>query len=371
MMPCPNAKKCGGCQLQNLSYEEQLSFKMAKEIKLLGSFCHVNEIIPAENPTYYRCKVQSAFGRGQNGKPISGVYQSSTHKIVAVDSCMIENQVADKIIVSIRKLITEFRFPNDYLRHVLVRVGYYTNQVMVVLVVRNPSFPSKDVFVSKLLEKHPEITTLVMNINNAFTSLVLGNKNITLFGKGYIEDKLCGLTFRISPNSFYQINPVMTEVLYNKAIEYIGLTGKERVIDAYCGTGTIGLIASKNAKEVIGTEVNADAVKDAISNAKYNNIQNIHFVKMDATDFMAEMQQEGETADALIMDPPRAGSTNKFIHSAVSLGPKKIVYVSCNPETLARDLYQFKKNNYQIKRIQPVDMFPYTEHVETVVLMVK
>lgn len=356
--------------MQNLSYEGQLSFKMAKEIKLLGSFCHINEIIPSINETHYRCKVQSAFGH-LSGRTISGVYQSSTHKIVPVDSCLIENEKADAIIISVRKLADEFKLPPDYLRHVLIRVGYYTNQILVVLVVRTPNFKSLDAFIKKLVCLHPEISSIVLNVNNAFTSLVLGQKNITVFGKGYIVDSLCNLKFRISPNSFYQINPPMAEIIYNKAIDYLNLTGKERVIDAYCGTGTIGLIASKKAKEVIGTEVNAEAIKDAINNAKINDIKNIRFVKADATDFMIDMAENNETADAIIMDPPRAGSTKKFIDSLAKLSPKKVAYVSCNPETLARDLYDFKKHGYNVKRIQPVDMFPYTEHVESVVLLSK
>lgn len=372
---CPHYKKCGGCHLQNMTYPEQLKYKQIKCIKLLGKFCHVKEIMGMENPTHYRCKVQAAFGRDKTGI-ISGVYQSSTHKIVPIDECMIEDKGADEIIVTIRKLLKSFKLkPFDennmtgFLRHVLIRKGYYTGQIMVVLVTGSSLFPSSRSFINALLQRHPEITTIVQNVNNKFTSLVLGEKNITLHGEGYIEDTIFDCVFRISPKSFYQVNPVMTTKLYGKALEYMELIGHETVIDAYCGTGTIGILASKNAGKVIGVELNADAVKDAKFNAKRNDINNIEFYTADASDFMVEMAAAGEKADVVIMDPPRAGSTEKFMDSVVTLAPERVVYVSCNPETLARDLKYFAKNGYGVRKIQPVDMFPHTEHVETVVLL--
>jgi 23S rRNA (uracil1939-C5)-methyltransferase len=328
-----------------------------------------------ENPTHYRCKVQAAFGRNKTGI-ISGVYQSSTHKIVPIDECMIEDKGADEIIVTIRKLLKSFKLkPFDennmtgFLRHVLIRKGYYTGQVMVVLVTGSSLFPSSRSFINALLQRHPEITTIVQNVNNKFTSLVLGEKNITLYGEGYIEDTIFDCVFRISPKSFYQVNPVMTTKLYGKALEYMELSGQETVIDAYCGTGTIGILASKNAGKVIGVELNADAVKDAKFNAKRNDINNIEFYTADASDFMVEMAAAGEKADVVIMDPPRAGSDERFMKSVITLSPERVVYVSCNPETLARDLKFFAKNGYGVRKIQPVDMFPHTEHVETVVLL--
>ena len=374
---CPHYKKCGGCHLQNMTYQEQLKFKQIKMIKLLGKFCHVKEIIGMENSFHYRCKVQAAFGKDKTGI-ISGVYQSSTHRIVPIDSCMIEDVKADEIIVTIRKLLKSFKLkPFDetnmsgFLRHVLIRKGYYTGQIMVVLVTGSSAFPSCRSFVNALMGKHPEITTIVQNVNGKFTSLVLGDKNITLYGEGYIEDTISDYIFRISPKSFYQVNPVMTNVLYKKTIEYMNLTGEETVIDAYCGTGTIGILASKNAKQVIGVELNADAVKDAKFNAKRNNIKNIDFYTADAGEFMVEMAKAGEGADVVIMDPPRAGSDKRFMDSVVTLSPKRVVYVSCNPETLARDLNYFVRNGYGVRRIQPVDMFPHTEHTECCVLLVK
>ncbi len=374
---CPHFKKCDGCHLQNMSYEQQLKFKQIKCIKLLGKFCRVKEVVGMENPTHYRCKVQAAFSKDKTGI-ISGVYQSSTHKIVPIDSCLIEDSKADEIIVTIRKLLKSFKLkPFDenamtgFLRHVLIRKGYYTGQIMVVLVTGSSVFPSKRSFINALLQRHPEITTIVQNINNKFTSLVLGEQNITLYGEGYIEDTIFNKVFRISPRSFYQVNPVMTTVLYGKALEYMELTGNETVIDTYCGTGTIGILASKGAKRVIGVELNADAVRDARFNAKRNNIENIEFYTADASDFMVEMARSGERADIVIMDPPRAGSDERFMASVVTLAPKRVVYVSCNPETLARDLRYLIKNGYNVKKIQPVDMFPHTNHIETVCLLVK
>ncbi|MBQ9947469.1 MAG: 23S rRNA (uracil(1939)-C(5))-methyltransferase RlmD [Oscillospiraceae bacterium] len=377
MSLCPNYKKCGGCQLQNLTYEKQLSFKQVREIRLLGRYCHVDEIIGMDEPFHYRNKVQAAFGM-KNGKIISGVYQSSTHNIVPVDDCLIEDVIADRIIVTIRKLAASFKLRpfNDvtmkgFLRHVLVKRGFVSGQVMVVLVTASGGFPSQRSFVNALLQRHPEITTIVRNINDRHTSLVLGDRSEVLFGDGYIEEKLCGLSFRISPKSFYQINPIQTEVLYNKAAEFAGLTGSERVIDAYCGTGTIGLIMARNAGEVIGVELNSDAVKDAKNNAAANGVKNIRFFCGDAGRFMVDMAEAGEKADVVITDPPRAGCSLDFLKSVIKLSPKRIVYVSCNPETLARDLGFLTRKGYKAEMIQPVDMFPFTEHVETVVLLTK
>ena len=371
---CPVSRKCGGCQLMNMTYEEQLAFKQAKVIKLLGSFHRVNKIIGMNNPFHYRNKVQAAFGRTRNGEIISGVYQSSTHNIVKTDSCLIEDDKADEIILTIRKLVKSFKLTvfdernqRGFLRHVLVKHGFSTGEIMVVLVTGTSNFLSKNNFISELLRLHPEITTIIQNVNNKYTSMVLGDKETVLYGKGYIEDILCGCTFRISPKSFYQINPIQTEILYNKAIDFAELSGRERVIDAYCGIGTIGIVASKKAGEVIGCEVNPDAIRDAKVNAKINDIKNIQFICADAGEFMLSLKEQGERCDVLFMDPPRAGSDKKFLSSAVALMPEKIVYISCNPETQQRDLTYLTRNGYKVKKIQPVDMFPYTNHVECVV----
>ena len=375
---CPLYKKCGGCQLQNLSYAEQLGFKQRKTERLLGEFGRVEPIIGMDEPYHYRNKVQAAFATARNGKIISGVYQSGTHSIVCVDSCLTEDRKADEIIVSVRNMLRSFKIqPYDErsgsgtLRHVLVKRGFKTNQIMVVLVTAGPIFPAKNNFVKALRKEHPDITTIVHNINPYQTSLVLGERENVLYGTGKIEDELCGLTFRISPRSFYQINPVQTEVLYNTAMEYADMSGREKVIDAYCGIGTIGLVASKRAGEVIGVELNRDAVHDAISNAKRNGIKNVRFFCDDAGEFMLGMARDGEKADIVFMDPPRAGSDECFLSSLVTLAPKKIVYVSCNPETQQRDLRFLTKRGYKVEKIQPVDMFPHTNHIETVVQLVR
>lgn len=375
-MGCPLAKKCGGCQLQHLDYAAQLAWKQKKVRELMGKFGPVSSIAGMENPLHYRHKVHAVFGRDKKGNVLSGVYEAGSHRIVKVDQCMIEDEKADEIIVSIRDLLKSFKIKTydedsryGLLRHVMVRKGYATGEIMVVLVLASPILPSKNNFVKALLKIHPEITTIVLNVNEKDTTMVLGTRDIVLYGKGYIEDVLCGFRFRISPQSFYQVNPAQTEVLYRRAIDAAGLTGKERVLDAYCGTGTIGIVASANAKEVIGVELNPEGVKDAIVNAKCNQVKNIRFYKEDAGTFMTAMAEQGETADVVFMDPPRSGSDEAFLNSLIQLGPKKVVYVSCDPETLARDTEVLTKNGYQVRGIWPIDLFPGTEHVETVVLM--
>ncbi|MBR6619887.1 MAG: 23S rRNA (uracil(1939)-C(5))-methyltransferase RlmD [Clostridia bacterium] len=361
-----------------MDYPRQLKFKQTKIEKLLGRYGRIGKIVGMDNPYHYRCKVQAAFGTTRGGKIISGVYQSSSHRIVNVDSCMIEDEKADEIIFTIRNLLPKFKLRpynedtgSGFLRHVLIRKGYNSGQILVVLVTASSVFPSKNNFVGALLKAHPEITTVVQNINSKHTNLVLGDINKVVFGNGYIEDSLCGCTFRISPQSFYQVNPAQTERLYSLAVEYADLTGKERVIDAYCGTGTIGIIASKAAGEVIGAELNAAAVRDAKANAMLNNAKNIRFICADAGQFMRDMAAEGEKADVVFMDPPRAGSDKRFLSSVVTLSPEKIVYISCNPETLERDLRYLTNNGYEVKKIRPVDMFPFTLHTECIVKIIK
>ena len=373
---CPVADKCGGCSWINKPYVEQLKNKEKQLKELLAPFCKVEGVIPMEHPEHYRNKVHAVFGENRYHDAISGIYEQKSHRIVPVDSCLIENANADEIIVSIRGLLKSFHirpYNEDtgygLLRHVLIRTGHVTGQIMVVLVLASPILPSKNNFVKALLKLHPEITTVVINVNNRNTSMVLGDKEHVIYGQGYIEDELCGKRFRISPKSFYQVNPVQTEILYGKALEYAGLTGKETVVDAYCGTGTIGMIASDKAAKVIGVELNADAVRDARNNAKANQIRNIQFYQNDAGKFLVEMTGQGAKVDVVLMDPPRSGSTEEFMSSVAQIGPERIVYVSCNPETLVRDLKYFKKKGYRVAKGVGVDMFPFTEHVETVVLL--
>ena len=373
---CKCAKLCGGCQYQGVPYEEQLKKKQKLEESLLKRFGKVNPIIGMENPYHYRNKVHAVFGRDRKGNAIAGTYQANTHRLIAVEHCMIEEEKSQAIIRTIRDMLKAFKIKTydedtgyGLLRHVLVRRGFKTGEIMVVLVLGSPILPSSNNFVKALRKAHPEISTVVLNINDRRTSMVLGEREKTIYGKGFIRDELCGCMFRISPKSFYQVNPVQTEILYQKAVEFAGLTGKESVIDAYCGLGTISLIAAKQARQVIGVELNKDAVRDAKINAKENQITNVQFRLGDAGEFMEAMAARKETMDVLFMDPPRAGSDEKFLSSAVKMGPGKIVYISCNPETLARDLKYLTRKGYRVEEVQPVEMFPFTVHVETVCLL--
>ena len=375
---CKVWKKCGGCQFQGVPYTEQIKIKQKNMNKLLKKYGNVKPIIEMENPFYYRNKVHAVFDRDKKGNIICGTYEAGTHRVVPVEECMIEDKTSQEIIRAIRDMLKSFRIKTydedtgyGLLRHVLVRRGFSTDEIMVVLVVASPIFPSKNNFVKALRKKFPQISTVVLNVNDKKTSMVLGERDIVLYGKGFIRDRLCGCTFRISPQSFYQVNPVQTELLYKTAIEYAGLGRKERVIDAYCGIGTIGLVAAGKAREVIGIELNKNAVRDAIVNARENKITNARFYQGDAGEFMEGMVSEGERADVVFMDPPRTGSTEKFLTSMVKLGPSRIVYISCGPDTLARDLEFLTKHGYVTRKIQPVDMFSFTEHCEVVCLLTK
>ncbi len=375
MRACPYSRKCSGCQLQNLKYDEQLKMKQVKLIRLLGRYCHVEEIIGMDNPLNYRNKVQSIFGF-KNGKIISGIYQSTTGKIAEVDSCMLETDESQKIVKTIKKLAIKHKIKaydlqtgTGFLRHALIRKGFKSQETMAVLVSATDKFPQKEAFVSDLIEAHKNITTVVWNINPTETPLFLGKKSETLYGEGYIKDTLCGLEFRISPASFYQVNPVQTEILYSLAKYFANLKGNETVLDAYCGTGTIGLTMANEAGKVLGVEINSDAIKDANENATLNDIKNIEFYNEDAGEYISHLARKKENIDVVITDPPRAGCSIKFLKSLIELFPKKVVYISCNPDTLARDLNVLVKSGYKVKKIQPVDMFPYTNHVETLVLL--
>lgn len=384
---CRIAKKCGGCLYQGMSYEEQLGIKQKNIKKLLSPFGEPKKIIGMYYPYHYRNKVHAAFGIKKNGEIISGIYEANTHRIVPVEECLIEDEKSQEIIRSIRDMLRSFKIKTydedtgyGLLRHVLVRRGFKTGEIMVVLVLSSPILPSKNNFVKALLKEHPEISTVILNVNDKKTSMILGDRNIVLYGKGFIKDELCGLSFRISPDSFYQVNPMQTEKLYNIAMKFAGLSRDDKnskkngektpgpvVIDAYCGIGTIGMVASKSAAQVIGVEVNKEAVRDAKINARENKRENIRFCQGDAGEFMEKMAESGEHADIVFMDPPRAGSDEKFLSSVVKLAPKTVVYISCNPETQARDLKYLRKKGYEVKEIQPVDMFPWTEHCEVCV----
>ncbi len=374
---CPVANRCGGCQYMGIPYEKQLASKQEKVQNLFPTYKEIQPVIGMEKPVYYRCKVQAAFG-WQKGKVISGTYEAASHRIVPVEECMLEDQQADAILATIRKLMTSFKIMpynedrrTGNMRHVLIRKGYFTGQILVVLVTGSYQFPGKNNFVSALCKAHPEITTVIHNINGAKTSMVLGDQQKTVKGPGFINDQLLGCTFRISAGSFYQVNPIQTEKLYSQALQMAELTGTESVLDAYCGTGTIGILAAKAAKNVIGVELNRQAVQDAIINAKINQVQNIRFVCDDAGKFLQKAAAKNEVPEVVIMDPPRAGSDEAFLSALVYASPKKVVYISCNPETQARDVRYLTKHGYKITKMQPVDLFPNTDHVENVCLLIK
>lgn len=374
---CPVTGKCGGCQYVDMPYKAQLKRKQKQAEMLLKEYGKVKPIIGMEEPSHYRNKVHAVFAFQKGRGIVSGIYQEKSHRVVPVENCLLEDQKAGEIIRSVRELAKSFKlkaYDEDsgygLLRHVLVRVGHITGEIMVVLVLGSPILPSKKNFVNELCKLHPEITTILINVNNKRTSMVLGEKEQVIYGKGYIEDELCGRRFKISAKSFYQVNSVQTEALYAKAAEYAQLTGKEMVVDAYCGIGTIALAVAGQAGKVIGVELNKDAVRDAVTNAKINQIKNADFYQNDAGHFLTQMADAGEKVDVVFMDPPRSGSTEEFLDALIRICPKRIVYISCEPETLARDLkYLTRKSGYRVREITPVDMFPFTGHVECVVLM--
>ncbi len=375
---CSVYKKCGGCQLTNMTYEEQLSHKMKYLIAKLGRLCRVEEIIGMDDPLHYRNKMQAAFAADTRGNAVSGVWQSSSHKVVKTDNCLIEDETSLWIVRAARNLLREYRITvynertgKGILRHIMVRRAHKTGEIMVVIVTNGARFPSGKEFAEELVRRFPQIHTVVHYVNNTETPLWLEKQQEVLYGEGYIEDVLCGKRFKISAKSFYQVNSVQTEVLYNKAVEFAGLTGKETVIDAYCGIGTIGIIASDKAGQVIGIETEPAAVRNAEENAKLNDVKNYKAYKGDAGQIMTQLVSRGKRADVVFADPPRAGCTKEFLNCIIKSAPKKLVYVSCNPDTLARDAAYLTRNGYKVEKIQPVDLFPHTNHVEVVSSIVR
>lgn len=373
---CSVYKKCGGCQLTNMTYEQQLSHKMKYVIAKLGRYCRVDEIIGMEEPLHYRNKLQAAFTTDRNNIAISGVWQSSSEKIVKTDSCLIEDEASNWIVRGARGLLREFKITvynpanrKGVLRHIMVRRGHTTGEIMVVIVTKGNKLPNGKAFCDELVRRFPQITTVVHYENNTNTALWLEKEVEVLYGEGYIKDVLCGKTFKISPKSFYQINSVQTEVLYGKAVEFAALTGKETVVDAYSGIGTIGIVASDKAGKVIAMETEPSAVKDARENAALNGLGNYKAVCADAGKTLTKMTGDGLRPDVVFADPPRSGCTKEFLHTLVKCKPEKVVYISCNPDTLARDLAFLTKNGYKATKIQPVDLFPHTNHIETVVCL--
>ena len=360
----------------DVPYAEQVEHKQQLVEELIGSFGRVDPIIRMKNPDHYRNKVTSVFAPDKKGKPVCGIYKAGTHDVVPVRACLLEDLRADRIIQTVFALMESFKIrvydedqKTGFLRYVQVRTARSTKQVMVTLVTAESAFPAGMKFVNALLKRHPDITTVVQNVNDKQTTMVLGDREKVLFGPGYIEDILCKKRFRISSRSFYQVNSIQTEKLYNIALDYAGFSGRERILDAYCGIGTIGIIASDRCREVLSVELNPEAVKDAKVNAKLNEAKNVEVFRNDAGHFMKDMAAKKEKLDVLFMDPPRSGASEEFLSAALELGPSKIVYVSCEPTTLARDLAVLTDGGYEMKKAVPVDMFPYVEGVEVVVLL--
>ncbi len=361
------------------SYDKELELKQKRVESLLnGLVTQVEPIIRSPQTEYYRNKVHAAFGM-DGKKIIYGTYKEGTHKIIPEGGKLLENKKASAIIAFIAKLASEFKMTiydersrRGFLRRVLVRTADGTGEILVVLVVTDFMFPGKKNFIKKLTSQYPEITTIVMNINHRTDSMILGDKSEVCYGRGFIVDELLGLKFRISAESFYQVNHDQCENLYSKALEYAGFTKDDSIIDAYCGTGTIGIYVSKFCGRVTGVELNAKAVQDAQENIRKNGIKNVRVFKGDATEFMKVAASRNDKYDGVILDPPREGTTPEFIESCKVLGPSKIVYISCNPDTLARDLKLFSKAGFKGVKATPVDMFPGVEHhVETVVLLTR
>ena len=407
MPHCSAQKRCGACQLLSLPYEKQLERKQNEMIELFEPFAGegtvFNPIAGMDEPYYYRNKVTSPYvpgrktkggkkPRGKKGNAgaksapqheiLCGMYAAGTHRVINTDSCLLENKDAKQAVLAIRSLMQRYHMEpynedanTGFIRHAVIRVGHTTGELLVTVVTNGKEFPASRNFCRELKKRCPAITTVVQNVNTRQTNVILGDEGEkTLYGPGFIIDELCGLTFRISSHSFYQVNATQTEVLYRKAIEMAHFTGTETAMDAYCGTGTIGLVAAKglpgaetaHAARVIGVDNVASAIKDARENARHNGIENADFTAEDAGHFMDKLARDGESLDVLLMDPPRAGSNEQFLRSACSLAPKRIVYISCNPNTQARDVEYLVKNGYRLTEVQPVDMFPHTNHVENI-----
>ncbi|MBQ7964996.1 MAG: 23S rRNA (uracil(1939)-C(5))-methyltransferase RlmD [Ruminococcus sp.] len=374
---CNVAKKCNSCQLNNLTYNEQLKYKQNRCIRYLGSFCRICDIIGMETPFSYRNKAQAVFKRERDKSISWGLYKSTTNTLVRTKECKLHTKHSNEIFNTLCALFKSFKIPpydpfkgTGFVKSVVIREGFTFGEVMVIINGADSLFPAKKTFVSALLKKHPYITTVVTTVNKDRRKLFIGKTSSVLYGDGYIKDTLCGKTFIISPQSFYQINPIQTDKLYSKAIELAELDGTQTVLDSYCGVGTIGICASDKAKKVYSVESVKDAIIDAKKNAKLNAINNIEFACADAKDYIAYLKDEGIKIDVAFVDPPRAGCSKEFLQSIIDMGIKTVVYISCNIETQSRDLRLLKQNGYKVETIQPVDMFPHTNHVESIAKLV-
>ncbi|CAM3256055.1 23S rRNA (uracil(1939)-C(5))-methyltransferase RlmD [Sporolactobacillus spathodeae] len=379
--PCPIFDTCGGCTIQHLAPDAQLAFKrdiVRHALTRIGGL-DATDTAPTlgmTDPWDYRNKIQVPVAL-QNGAFAFGFYRKRSHAIVPMEHCPITDPLIDAIVQTARQIAEEKGIqPYDEqrhrgsLRHIMARIGKQTGEVMVVFVTKTDDLPFRKAFIDGLTSRYPQIKSIVHNVNNRRTNAILGKESRTIWGRDAIYDKIGGITFAISAHSFYQVNPSQTEVLYKKALEFAALTGKETVIDAYCGIGTISLFLAKAAKHVYGVEIVPEAIADARQNAERNGITNASFEAGKAEEVIPAWRAQGIAPDVIVVDPPRKGCDAALLDTMRAMQPQRIVYVSCNPATLARDLKTLTADGlYQVKKIQPVDMFPQTTHVETVVLM--
>lgn len=373
---CKVCTSCGGCQYQQINYKTQLEYKTKRVREALTRIGGIKtQVLPClgmKDPYYYRNKIQMPYGKDRKGNVVFGFFKENSHEIIPVKECAIEDRRAAPILWDIKELVKKMNIPiynedsgKGILRYVLIRTSYHYDELMVVLVTSMMNFPGQRNFVDALTKLHPEITTVVENVNRRHTNVILGTEEKVLFGPGFIKDKILDLTFEISAASFFQVNPVQVEILYKTALDLVKFEEKPVVLDAYAGVGTIGLIAARNASKVISVEINKDASRNAVENAKRNGVNDIEFYCDDAGHFINNYDGE---LDIVIMDPPRKGSDERFLSTLLNKKPKQIIYVSCDPETLARDL-KYLSSLYEVAYVQPIDNFPMTAHVETVVLL--
>ncbi len=376
---CPYYELCGGCNLMHLEYSKQLEYKQEKVKNLLHKFASLDfEVSPTlgmKEPYNYRNKIQVPVGKNKKGEIVTGFYSENTHKIVPHLDCLVEDKRAEEIILAFKSLMKKYHIePYDedkqtgLIRHIIIKTSYHFNQIMVVLVTSQDEFKGRKNLAKELVDKCNNITCVVQNVNPRKTNVILGEKQRVLYGLGKIKDSIFGLEFLISAKSFYQTNPIQLEVLYKTAIDLAQLEKTDNILDAYSGTGTIGLCASKYVNKVTLVELVKDAYIDGLKNKEINNIENAEFINQDCTKYLVE-NKDNVKFDVIFMDPPRKGSTKEFLDALINIRPKKVVYISCNPVTLARDL-KYLLNDYEVKKVIPVDMFPHTSHVETIVLLI-
>ena len=373
---CGTYKRCGGCSLRHVEYNYTLEMKQSIVQNLVDKAqieVQVQPTIGMQEPYYYRNKLQYPIGKDNNGKAVMGVFAKRTHEIISTEECFIQNKEAQNIANELIKIINEQSIPayneetqKGQVRHVVIKVGVHTKEIMCIIVTNEENLKHEDVIVQKLTSKFPNIKTIIKNVNSKNTNVILGNKNVVIYGDGYIEDILGEYRFKISPMSFYQTNPIQTEVLYNKAIDFADLNKEDILCDLYCGIGTIGIFASKHVKKVYGIEIVEEAIEAAKENARINRVENIEFMAGDVEKVFETMLEEKQvTPTVIIVDPPRRGLDAHTIETILNLEVSRLVYVSCNPATMARDL-KLLEEKYEVKEIQPVDMFPFTTHVECV-----